>query len=145
MLRRPWLLFFLALTLAAEGFLVSAIIVEQSGSTVFITQEDTTPQVASVGSVVTSSLKAGFEGLERQLMRLSLEPQDITTALLASVAFLVLVLVLFSFFLHVQIQSGDLLLGGTAVAGFAFMLLLLNTHLVGVPAGTETAALFLAW
>lgn len=145
LLRRPWLLFFLALTLAAEGFLVSSIVVDQAGKDIFITGQYTS-NTASVGASLTQSLKVMVEGLERQMLRVAGDPKDVSTALLASISLLVGVLVLCAFVVHIQIQSHESLLGGAAVATFALLLVLLNLQVLGVGSGgAQSAVSWLAW
>lgn len=84
-------------------------------------------QVLGVSTGPAPSLQ---DSVIRQSARLLSEPRQTTAWILGAVAVLLMLALAFTFFHHIQIQSRDLLLPGTLVAGIALALLFLNTSLL---------------
>ncbi len=127
LLGRQWLVFFLAVTMAVEGFLVADLVAQQSNQAFLAS-------VASAAPVATqnqSMARSFTNSLERQFTRLLDQPEPpVNGALVALGAFLIL-LVALGFFIHIEIQPAAMLMGGVLVAALAFSFIFLNGRLLG--------------
>lgn len=92
-------------------------------------------EVLGASAAVTSFMDSAV----RQILRLFADPQTNSLWVLGSVATLLLLVLAFALFHHVQIQSHQVLAPGAVVAVIALTLLAFNTQLLA-PAGSQTAA-----
>ncbi|MEI7719996.1 MAG: hypothetical protein WCI89_02180 [bacterium] len=132
-LHRSWLMFFLALMLGVEGFLMTSLISQQSNQAFFAgaVVAGTTPMTAGASN---ASNPAGLvQTTVRQIARF-LGDSRVVNALLEAIAGMLFLAVLITFFVHIQIQSKNMLLGGVLVAVLALLFVYSNTH--GLLAGT---------
>jgi hypothetical protein len=113
MLRRGSLVFFMALALMTEGFLAASLVARQSDSTF----------LSSVVSATAGSTPAVFN---KEFMEAFNEPLPVTDWTLGLIAGLLMSVVSLAFFLHIEVQSGEMLLGGLVVAALALLCLAAN-------------------
>ena len=129
---RPWALgkisltLFLMVTLAVEGFLVVGMIAQKSDD-VFLSA--TTPQTDEMASV-TSAAQTFMQTMTRQTSKIftTYDVKKTTNVILGSIAVLLTLLVALAFFLHLDVQAHDMLLGGMVVAAIALVCLVGNTY-----------------
>ena len=124
------LMFFLGLTLAVEGFLIVGLIARESDDT-FLSM--TQPQAASyeTASVAQSGLTYTQSSV-RQLIR-TFDAQHTANWILGTIAVLLTVVVAVVFFMHMDVQAHDMLLGGLTAAAIALVCLLGNVYVRGSP------------
>ncbi len=97
----------------------------------------------SVKGLQTGPAAAGnsfTQGVEKQFARLLSEPRDTTQWILGGVALLLLVTLALAFFIHIHVQSGEMLLSGAAVAVFVISLIAINTQLLSATIEANNAA-----
>lgn len=82
------------------------------------------------------------QSLVRQLTRVFANPQQSTAWVLGSVALLLIVVLGLTFFMHMQIQPGNMLMNGALVAMLAVSFLAINSRLAegGSAPGNQTAS-----
>jgi hypothetical protein len=119
LLGKPWLLFFLAVVMAVEGFLVADLVAQQSNQ-VFLAA------VATAVPTPDAESRSLTQSFERQFTRLLDEPQPPVDGALGTMALLLIVLVGLAFFIHLDIQASEMLAGGVLVAAMAISFLFLN-------------------
>jgi hypothetical protein len=126
LLGRQWLVIFLAITMAVEGFLVADLVAQQSGQ-VFLAS------VASASPISQNQTEARSftQSLQRQYTRLLDYPQPPVDDVLAGLGAFLVVLVALAFFIHIEIQPAAMLAGGALVAVLALSFLYLNHQLLG--------------
>jgi hypothetical protein len=125
-LRKNWLMFFIAVIFVSEGLFASSLFVGQGTSV-------TTPQVAAVGAVSgVSSVNTFLQSLSRQLGRIAVESQPAVPWVLGAIVTLITVALLFAIFVHVQIQHTEMLFSGSLVALFALSLLVTNAQITAM-------------
>lgn len=134
-LGRGWLVFFLALSLAIEGFLMSGLVANQSDT--FLTAAAGSNMAAVGAATQTQSTMRSFG---RQLFRTMSDP-EVDNTLLVSVGALVLVVVVLAFFVHLDVQAHDMLLGGIVVAAIAFLIVAANIHFLSTQKVQEAAGI----
>ena len=137
LLGKSWLVFFLAATLAVEGFLVADLVAQQSGQ-VFLASvgasEAAQPTLAPSASptVQNQTLARSFtNSLQRQYTRLLEEPRVPANDVLGLLGAFLIVLVALAFFIHIEIQPAAMLAGGILVATLALSFVFLNQHFLG--------------
>jgi flagellar biosynthesis protein FlhB len=118
-LQKTWLVFFLALSLTLEGFLVSSMVARQTDS--FITRAPLSEQSAAVLSMQTA------QSVVRELVRIFSDPR-VANTVLALVGAFVLVVVVLTFVMHIEVQSHETLAAGLVIAAIAFVCLAANMH-----------------
>ena len=128
-LRRSWLLFFLAVMLGAEGFLMTNLMGTQSNEVFLASVAGSTPMVANA----PGSLHF-FQTLAQQFVRVAGDPQ-VDNAVVAAVGALLTLAVLFAFVIHIQIQPKEMLGGGLVLAMLAFLFLYANTRVLVASSG----------
>ena len=80
------------------------------------------------------------ESLGRQLVRAFGEPQHTSTLILSLVSIILVMALLFTFFIHLDIQHPNMLAMGAFVAFVAISFLALNSRLIGGAVGTQSAS-----
>lgn len=86
------------------------------------------------GAEVSSAVAGGsiaqsfLQEVEKQFVRLTSEPRATTQWVLGGIAALMLVTLALTFFVHLQVQPAEMLLGGGAVALFIVSLITINMH-----------------
>ena len=112
----------------------------------FGTPEPTTFAAAKPGSVKgvetgpAAASNSFTQGVEKQFTRLVSEPRGTTQWILGGIAALVLVVLGLAFFIHIHVQSGEMLVGGAVVALFVISLIAVNTHFLGATLEANNAA-----
>src|SRR3989339_1730262 len=112
-LRKGWLLFFVAVIMASEGLFVSGLYVQQAAPSVAVIQDS---QTASVGSAASSFLNS----FGKDLARIAVESEPYIPWILGMLGAMLVIAVMFAFFVHIQIQQSEMLFSGALVAMFAF-------------------------
>jgi hypothetical protein len=125
LLRRASLVFFLALTLAVEGFLAASLVARQS---------DTTFLSAAQAGVEMQQAVAGSTPIASMIAKSA-------NWILGGVALLLVVAVVLTFFLHIDVQSHEMLAGGLIVAAIALTCLMANTSILGAHAPEQASPL----
>lgn len=83
------------------------------------------------------------DSLVRNIVKLGTEPSQSALYILGGVAAVLIMLVGITFAVHIQVQPGEMLAGGTVVAGVALGFLALNLAVLEhIPEKTETATIF---
>jgi uncharacterized protein YkwD len=83
------------------------------------------------------------DSLLRSIVKLGTEPSASALYVLAAVALLLIVLVVITFFKHIQVQPAEMLVGGSVIAIIAISFLALNITTLGASAElSQTAAIF---
>lgn len=125
-LRKRWLLFFAALTVASQGMFVSGVLVQQAG----------VPSVASIQNSETAAVgdaaPSFLNNVGRQLARIAVNSEPFVPWALGAIAIILTIGVLSAFFVHIQIQQSEMLFSGALVALFAFSLMITNIHVLGM-------------
>jgi hypothetical protein len=117
-LRRQWLMFFVAVIFISEGMFASSLFAIQGGATI---EAPTT--VAAVGSAsALSNANTFMQNVGRQFMRIAVESRPVVPWVLSLVALVVISALFFTFFTHIQIQQSEMLFSGALVAVFALPL-----------------------
>jgi ABC-type polysaccharide/polyol phosphate export permease len=144
-LHRSWLLFFLAIMLGVEGFLMTSLIGRQSNETFLAAVAGTTPMVnmqlssASVSGVSVGAKAAdSFQTFVRQVIRIMSDPR-FANSIFGGIASLLFLAILFTFFIHIQIQPKDMLVSGVLVLMLALLCIYTNTHVFLNNGHTQTA------
>jgi hypothetical protein len=107
----------------------------------FVVQFFGTPQDAALAAApATTPSFSFFETVSRALMRVFAEPRAATALVLGGVAAVLLLGLALTFFIHIQIQPGDLLLKGSLLALFALFLIALNARVLLGPTRYENQA-----
>lgn len=108
----------------------------------YVVQYFASPRSAQSASVhAASAWRTFMDGLERQLFRIFSDPQQTTTWALGSIALIITVGVLLTFFVHMHIQPTDMLVTGGVVALFVVGLIATNTHFLRMQTSiTDTAS-----
>lgn len=85
-------------------------------------------------AIATSATQANsfLQGIQRYIVRFFSDPHATATIVLGSLGALLLVVLALAFFIHIQIQPTDMLLGGAFVAVFVFVLVALNAHVLRI-------------
>ena len=123
LLRRSWLLFFIAVIFVSEGVFVSGLLVSQGVQT----------SAASVATAPAASDLSSFaNSFGRDLARMTLDSEPAVPWALGTVATLLIIALFFAFFTHIQIQHSEMLFSGALVALFALSLIITNAHVAGV-------------
>lgn len=93
---------------------------------------------SSTGAAVAGASQASsfLQSMQRYVTRFFSEPRATTTAVLSALGVLLVVALALAFFVHIQIQPTDMLLGGATVAVFAFVLVALNMHVLPLTVAT---------
>jgi hypothetical protein len=78
--------------------------------------------------------------IAKQLIRAFSNPKQSSNLLLGFIAVLLVGALLFTFFIHLQIQHTNLLVAGAFVAAVALFFFAVNTLLVGVPNSSQSAS-----
>ncbi len=121
-LQKPWLVFFLVLSLMLEGFLVSSMMARQTDS--FLTRRPQTEQAAAVVSVQS------VQTVVKEVVRILGDPK-VVNVLLGVTGVLVFLVVVFAFFMHIEVQSHEAVAGGLVVVVIAGLLVAANMHFLG--------------
>ena len=119
-LRRGWLLFFIAVIFVSEGMFVSGVFVQQSGQT----------SVAAVAAAPAAS--SDFSSFGRSLARIAVDSEPAVPWALGTIFLLLVIALLFAFFKHIQIQQSEMLFSGALVALFALSLIVTNMQITGM-------------
>lgn len=99
------------------------------------------PQGSALAAAPGAAPSTSFmETLSRTFMRMFAEPRATTALVLGGVAAVLIVGLLLTFFVHIQVQPGDLLLKGSLVALFALFLIVLNARVLLGPVAYEHQA-----
>lgn len=126
LLRRSWILFFIAVIVVSEATFVSSLFVPQQTTV-------SSPQVAAVGaSTAVTHFNSFMQSFGRQLVRFATDARPFIPWLLGLIATLVIVALFFTFFVHIQIQQPEMLFSGMLVALFAVSLLVTNVQISGM-------------
>lgn len=127
-------------------------IVEEPAPVESVPENEPTPSVAVVSPVVAAAETSApasiassqghslMQTIERIFARILTEPRATTAWILGGMATLLVVLLALSFFVHVQVQHGRMLLGGAMVGLFALGLLALNGSYFGVHDTLQSAS-----
>lgn len=78
----------------------------------------------------------------RQMLRVAAETPTSVFYILAGISSLLVLLLALAFFIHIEIQPTEMLLGGALVAVIAFFFIVLNSHIPLPPAPTQSASVF---
>ncbi|MBY0472883.1 hypothetical protein K2Q00_01180 [Patescibacteria group bacterium] len=124
-LRKNWLLFFVAIIMAGEGMFVSGLYVQQVAPSVAVAESS---QTAAVGSAASSFLN----NFGKNLARIAVESEPYIPWALGIIGTMMTIAVLVAFFVHIQIQQSEMLFSGALVALFAFSLMITNVHILGI-------------
>jgi hypothetical protein len=122
-LRKQWLMFFIAAIFVSEGLFVSSLFVGQG------TQPSST-QIAAVGSA--PNINSFIQSIGRQFARFATSSRPAVPWVLGSIVTLITIALLFAIFVHIQIQHQEMLFSGGLVALFALSLLVTNAHIAHV-------------
>ncbi len=119
------LAFFVAVIFVTEGMFVSSFFVDQSMAV---------PMAAAVATAPTPAGEAQSlsQSLSRQFARFSVDSRDIEPWILGTIATMLIIALLFTFFIHVQIQQPEMLFSGALVAMFAISLIVTNAQVAGM-------------
>ena len=129
LLRRSWILFFVAVIFVSEGMFVSSLFVGQGGAV----PPPAAQTVAAVGATsVASHFNSYTQSLGRQFVRFATETRPMVPYILGLVALLTMAALAFTFFVHIQIQQHEMLFSGTLVALFAVSLIVTNAQIVAM-------------
>ena len=126
-LHRSWLVFFLALMLAAEGFLMTNLASRQSDEAFLasVAVAGSTPMEAP--SSLEASPASAFRTFVQQVVRILGNP-EVVNPLLGGVATMLVIALVLTFFIHIQIQPRDMLAGGAVAVGLALLFIYSNNH-----------------
>ncbi|MEK7109282.1 MAG: CAP domain-containing protein [Patescibacteria group bacterium] len=103
------------------------------------------PAGGVLGAEVSPPVKVSpspVDTVARQALQLVSNPRSSTAWIFGGIATLLLVLLAFAFFFHLQVQATGLLLPGTVVAGIALFFLLFNASLLPAGPNQTASALF---
>ncbi|TSC68230.1 MAG: stress protein [Parcubacteria group bacterium Gr01-1014_56] len=89
---------------------------------------------------VTQHTEAPWSSVAKNLLQSETQSGGAVIAILAAVAMIMIVGLALTFFVHIQIQPTDMLIGGAVVAVIALSFLTLNMQTPFVPTSTQTAA-----
>lgn len=98
----------------------------------------------TVLGVATGVSPSFVDSLTRQLVRLLAQPRGTATWVLGGISGLLMLVLIFAFFHHLQIQARDLLVPGALVAGVALALCALNLRYLA-PGGQSASAAQSDW
>jgi hypothetical protein len=123
-LRRSWLMFFIAVIFVSEGVFVSSVFVQQGGQT----------SVAAVAAApaASSDLSSFANSFGRNLARIAVDSEPTVPWALGTIVVLLFIALLFTFFMHIQIQQPEMLFSGALVALFALSLIVTNVQITGM-------------
>ena len=140
LLGRSWLVFFFAVTLAVEGFLVSGLVAQQNNGT-FLTAAITS-HVFQDNSLAgtTQEMHSIVQSTARQLTQ-TMDNPDFANAILGSVGSLLFIVVILTFVVHIDVQPRDALLGGMVVATIALLCVAANIHFLSGSTPKEAAGI----
>jgi hypothetical protein len=113
---------------AAPAITATAVSVPASAPARPLVLAPQTPRVEGVS--VSPQDKSAVQSVTRQLTRALANPQESSAWVLGSVAALLVVVLGLTFFMHVQLQPGTMLMSGALVAMLAISFLTINTRLV---------------
>ncbi len=119
-LRKGWLLFFIAIIFVSEGVFVSGVFVQQSGSV------GTSLAAVAVAPAASSDLGSFTNSFGRNLARIAVDSEPAVPWALGTIVALLIIALLFTFFTHIQIQQPEMLFSGALVALFALSLIVTN-------------------
>jgi hypothetical protein len=133
LLGKSWLVFFLALSLGVEGFLVTGLVSSPATpSDIFLTQTPTDQNLAAAASAPSAGTL--MQNFGRQTLRV-FGNSDVANSTLFSIGTLLMILAALAFFRHIDIQSREMLLGAVAVSFVAFLCFAANIHFLGAGIG----------
>lgn len=125
-LRRQWLMFFIAVIFVSEGMFVSSLF----AGTGTLNAPPTVAAVASASSL--SPLNSFLQSAGRQFLRMAVESRPAVPWVLSLVALVVIVALFLTFFTHIQIQQPEMLFSGALVAVFALSLVATNAQVLAL-------------
>lgn len=124
LLRKEWLAFFVVVIFLTEGVFVSSFFTLPPG-------QISVAAVANAG-VSPSPMNTLSQNLSRQFARFAADSREATPWILGSIATMLFIALLFTFFIHVQIQQPEMLFSGALVVMFAVSLIVTNAQVAGL-------------
>jgi hypothetical protein len=91
-------------------------------------------------SAAANNFASYTQSFFKQAMRAFAEPERVSNWILGLCALILIIAIALTFFVHLQVQPTNLLIGGTFVALFALSLLGINTRLVGGGGGDPNSS-----
>jgi hypothetical protein len=122
-LRKGWLLFFIAVIFVSEGMFASSL---------FVGQGTSPPASSSVAAVAAAAPNSLLQNFGKQLARVAQDSKPVVPWVLGTIVLILTIAVLFAFFMHIQIQQPEMLFSGALVALFALSLIITNAQVAGM-------------
>lgn len=127
LLRKEWLMFFVAVIFASEGIFVSGLFLQQNGVSI------SDANVAAVaGAPAASEANTFANSFGREVAKMVVSSGPVVPWALAIIAILLLGTLAIAFFVHIQIQQSEMLFSGALVAMLALSLIITNAQIAGM-------------